>query len=112
MKKILALTLILVMIFALCACGGGKAGPNGTYKLTGIKIDGEDYSSFIPMLGYDSYTITFNSDGTGALVGDGSNIPFKWNETVIDDGQDKIPYTFTDKTVSFETSGVEMTFTR
>ena len=89
-----------------------KLGPNGTYKLTGIKIDGEDYSSFIPMLGYDSYTITFNSDGTGALVGDGSNISFKWNDTVIDDGVDKIPYTFTDKTVSFETSGVEMTFTK
>ncbi len=112
MKKIVAMLLVLVMVLALCACGGGKAGPNGSYKLTGIKIDGEDYSSYISMLGYDSYTITFNSDGTGKLVGDGSNISFKWDSSIIDDGVDKIPYTFTDNSVSFETSGVEMTFTK
>ncbi len=39
MKKIAALTLVLVMVLALCACGGGsKNGPNGSYKLSGIKI--------------------------------------------------------------------------
>ena len=113
MKKIIALTLVLVMVLALCACGGGsKSGPNGSYKLTGIKIDGEDYSDYLSMIGYDDYTITFNSDGTGKLVGTGSNVSFKWDENNIDDGTDVIPYTYTSNSVSFETSGVEMTFTK
>ena len=113
MKKIVALTLVLVMVLALCACGGGsKSGPNGSYKLTGIKIDGEDYSDYISMIGYDDYTITFNSDGTGKLVSTDSNVSFKWDENNIDDGTDVIPYTYTSNSVSFETSGVEMTFTK
>ncbi len=113
MKKIAALTLVLVMVLALCACGGGsKNGPNGSYKLSGIKIDGEDYSDYISMLGYDNYTITFNSDGTGKLTGSDANVSFKWDENNIDDGTDVIPYTFTSNSVSFETSGVEMTFTK
>ncbi len=115
MKKIVALTLVLVMVLALCACGGGsdsKSGPSGSYKLTGIKIDGEDYSDYISMIGYDDYTITFNSDGTGKLVGSGDNISFTWDENNIDDGIDVIPYTYTANSVSFETEGVAMTFTK
>ena len=90
----------------------GSSTPNGTYKLTGIVIDGEDYSDYISTIGYDNYTITFNSDGTGSLVGDGSNVRFTWDDSVIDDGTDRIPYTCTGNSVSFETQGVEMTFTR
>ena len=113
MKKIVALTLVLVMVLALCACGGGsKSGPDGSYKLTGLKVGGEDYSAYIDAAGYGNYTITFNSDGTGKLVGSDANISFTWDEKNIDDGTDVIPYTFTSNSVSFETEGVEMTFTK
>lgn len=111
MKKILALALILVLVLALCACGG-KDGPDGTYRLTGIRIDGKDYSDYISTLGYDSFEISFRSDGTGALTGDGSNIPFTWDEAVLDDGVNRIPYTYADDAVRFEARGMEMTFTR
>jgi len=113
MKKIVALTLVLVMVLALCACGGGsKSGPNGSYKLTGIKIDGEDYSDYLSMIGYDDYTITFNSDGTGKLVGTGSNVSFKWDENNIDDGTDVIPYTLDGDKLIMAKDGTEMIFTR
>ena len=115
MKKIVALTLVLVMVLALCACGGGsdsKSGPSGTYKITNITVNGEDYSEYIDASGFGDYTITFNSDGTGKLVGSGDNIPFTWDENNIDDGIDVIPYTYTANSVSFETEGVAMTFTK
>ncbi len=113
MKKIVALTLVLVMVLALCACGGGsKNGPDGVYKLTGVKMDGQDYSEYLSVLGYDKATITFSSNGTGVLDLAGDTVSFKWDESVIDDGTDKIPYTFTANSVSFEAGGVEMTFTK
>ncbi len=49
MKKIVSILLILVLVFALCACGGAK-GPEGKY--TGY-LNGEVFS-----------TVTFKSDGT------------------------------------------------
>ena len=113
MKRIAALLLVLAMVFALCACGGGRSGPNGTYKLTGLKMDGQDYSSYLSMLGYDKYTITFNSDGSGSLNGGGSNVTFKWDSQYLTDNTgDKIPYQFSGNKVVLETSGVEMTFTK
>ena len=111
MKRIAALLLVLAMVFALCACGG-RSGPNGTYKLSGLKMDGQDYSQYLSMLGYDQYTIVFNSDGTGRLSGGGSNVSFKWDARYLDDGSDKIPYTFSGNSVTIETSGIKMTFTK
>ena len=93
-------------------CQDKLFNPVGTYLLTGLKIDGEDYSSVISAIGYENYTIIFNADGTGSLAGDGSNIRFTWDRNVIDDGTDKIPYTYEKDTIRFETEGVEMTFTR
>ena len=84
----------------------------GVYRLTGIWMDGEDYSSYLSTLGYDKATITFRADGTGSLDLDDSPVSFRWDESVIDDGTDKIPYTFSGSTVSFEAGGVQMTFTR
>ena len=92
--------------------GTGSSTPNGTYKLIGLKVDGEDYSSYLAELGYDSYTITFNADGTGVLAGDVSNVRFSWDASVIDDGTDRISYTCTGNVVSFEMDGVEMTFAK
>ena len=86
--------------------------PVGTYHLVGIKIDGEDYSDYISMLGYESYEIVFNEDGTGRLSGDGSNVKFKWDGNIMDDGSDRIPFTCENDMITFESSGVEMTFAR
>ncbi len=90
----------------------GSSTPSGTYKLIGLKVEGEDYSAYLSQLGYDSYTITFNADGTGVLSGDDSNVRFSWDASVIDDGTDRISYTCTGNVVSFEMDGVEMTFAK
>ena len=58
------------------------------------------------------YTQYEQVPGDGKLVGTDSNVSFKWDENNIDDGTDVIPYTYTSNSVSFETSGVEMTFTK
>ena len=93
-------------------CQDKLFNPVGTYLLTGLKIDGEDYSDYISLVGYENYTIIFNAAGTGSLAGGGSNIRFTWDRNVIDDGSDQIPYTYENDTIRFETEGVEMTFTR
>ena len=93
-------------------CQDKLFNPVGTYLLTGLKIDGEDYSDYISLVGYENYTIIFNADGTGSLAGGGSNVRFTWNGNMMDDGSDQIPYTYENDTIRFETEGVEMTFTR
>ena len=84
----------------------------GTYYLTGLKIDGTDYSNYLSVLGYDSYTIVFNTDGTGRLSGGGSNVSFRWDANYLDDSYDKVPYTYSGNTVTLSSNGVVMTFTR
>ena len=111
MKKIVALVLVLVLVFALCACGGSK-GPSGTYKLTGIKIDGKDYSSYINSMGYGDTVITFNSDKTGTMTGSNTNIKFTWNENSITDKSGTYSYTFSGGKVVLILKNVELTFSK
>ena len=108
MKKIVALTLVLVMVLALCACGGGsKNGPNGAYKLSGIKIDGEDYSDYISMLGYDNYTIS-----TGTMEAMGEKVDVTWDANGITSQGETISYTLDGDKLIMAQDGAEMIFTR
>ena len=90
----------------------GSSSPSGVYKLTGVWMDGTDYSEYLSVLGYDKATIRFQDDGTGELNLDGSPVRFRWDGSVLDDGSDKIPYTCSGNTVSFEASGVFLVFTK
>ena len=84
----------------------------GTYNLTGLKIDGTDYSAYISALGYDDYKIIFKSDKTGSLRGGGSNVTFTWTATTLNDGYATYEYTYNGSQIYLASKGVEMTFTR
>ena len=84
----------------------------GAYKLTGLTIDGEDMSDYMSMLGYESYVIRFEADGTGSLEAFDYAIPFTWDDSYLMDGYTKIPLAFDGSSVTLETDGVSMIYTR
>lgn len=69
MKKvvsILCVAVMIVMIMSFAACDGSGAGANidGTYTLTGMTVEGEDYSSYLSLLG----DVTLAVSGTTATL--------------------------------------------
>ena len=111
MKKILALTLILVMVFALCACGGGKNAAVGTWKLTGLFEGGEDYSAYLAMLGMDM-TLVLNEDGTGSMEMMGEKIDVTWGDGKITNEGESIPFSVDGDKLTMEEDGSQLVFTR
>lgn len=84
----------------------------GSYNLTGIKIDGKDYTAYINSMGYGDMMITFKSDKTGTMTGSKTNIKFTWNETDITDKSGSYPYTYSGDTIVLTLKNVVLTFTR
>lgn len=87
---------------------------DGSYELTGMKVDGQDYSS---LLGYidDEYYMTISGSDCKLVMGD------QTLDINIDQANRKLVSSDTDETVAFSVSGssitiavdeVEMTFTR
>ena len=111
MKKILALTLILVMVFALCACGGGKNAAVGTWKLTGLFEGEEDYSAYLAMLGMD-LTIVLNEDGTGTMEMMGEKIDITWADGKIMNEGESLSFSVDGDTLTISEEGERMVFTR
>ena len=58
------------------------------------------------------WNLPSNADNTGELVYDGDAESFKWDEEVLDDGIDEIPYTLDGDILTIEYEGVEMVFER
>ena len=121
MKKVLALLLIAVMVFALTACSGGGGGkadkpsPVGTFTLSGMSEDGEETSQedldLLASLGL-SVTMEIKEDGTGVLNLFGEEMEFTWDaDNIIVEGE-KQPYTFDGTTFTMESDGTSMTFTK
>ena len=111
MKKILALTLILVMVFALCACGGGKNAAVGTWKLTGLFEGEEDYSAYLAMLGMD-LTLVLNEDGTGTMEMMGEKIDITWADGKIINEGESLSFSVDGDTLTISEEGERMVFTR
>ena len=111
MKKIVALTLVLVMVLALCACGGGSKTAAGTWKLTGMTQDGQDYSEYLSMLGME-ITMVLNEDGTGTMEAMGQKVDVTWDESGITSQGETIPYTLDGDKLTMAQDGAEMIFTR
>ncbi len=110
MKKAAALLLVLVMIFALCACGSQKDSPMvGTWKLTGLKMGDEDYSSFVSMF---NMTLEFKANGTGTMLYDDETFPLTWKDGSFTDGKDTFNYTMVDDTIQFEAEDMTFIFSR
>ncbi len=94
MKKKLAilLSLTMVLVFALSACGGGSG--SGTDDLSESKYVGTWVSSSLSFAGEegdmaDTFTLTLNGDGTGTLVGteaDGTEEVSNITWSLTDDG--------------------------
>ena len=110
MKKIVALTLVLVMVLALCACGGSKTAA-GTWKLTGMTQDGQDYSEYLSMLGME-ITMVLNDDGTGYMEAMGEKVDVTWDDSTITHDGESINYSLSGDKMTFEEDGAEMIFTR
>ena len=108
MKKIVALTLVLVMVLALCACGGSKTAA-GTWKLTGMTQNGQDYSDYIAFM---QITMVLNDDGTGTMEAMGEKADVTWNESGITSQGETIPYTLDGDKLIMAQDGTEMIFTR
>ena len=81
MKKILALTLVLVMVLALCACGDGSKMA-GTWELTAMTSDGEDYYATLKEYGI-TVVLQLNEDGTGYLDVGGEKEDITWSGSSI-----------------------------
>ena len=110
MKKAVALLLVLVMVFALCACGAKSNDPVvGTWKLSGLMMGEEDYSSFVSMF---DMQLTFKADGTGTMVYDGDTVPLTWKSGSFTDGTDTFNYTMVGDTIQFEAEGMTFIFSR
>ncbi len=111
MKKIVALTLVLVMVLALCACGGGSKTAAGTWKLTGMTQDGQDYSQYLSMLGME-ITMVLNDDGTGTMEAMGEKVDVTWDANGITSQGETIHYTLDGDKLIMAQDGAEMIFTR
>ena len=85
----------------------------GTYYLYSMTMEGQTLSRTdlqAAGLDYTSIYITLNADNTGKLVTDGDTESFEWDEEVLDDGIDEIPYTLDGDILTIEYEGVKMSF--
>jgi len=120
MKKLLAVVLMLVMVCSLSACGSKDM--TGTYKLTSLKIDGEEQMAEAMVTAYKNHGIF-----VGALVVEKDNkaklsmagedgTSLTYDDKNFKDGNTSIPYTLSGNVIKMsETAdGVEtaMEFTK
>ena len=111
MKKIVALTLVLVMVLALCACGGGSKTAAGTWKLTGMTQDGQDYSQYLSMLGME-ITMVLNDDGTGTMEAMGEKVDVTWDANGITSQGETISYTLDGDKLTVTQNGSSIIFVK
>ena len=112
MKKALALTLVLVLLFALCACGDAPKSMDslvGSWTLTGLNQGEEDYTSLVSRF---EIRLLFEPGGTGTMFSGGEELPLTWRSGSFSDGADTYNYTLEDNTLSFETEGMTFVFAR
>ena len=120
MKKLLSCILVLALFLSLslAAGWGGRALADtpedrvGTYTITNIVIDGEDYSDLIKQSGVQ-ITLVLNADGTAVLNSDGEILELTWDEKCFtaDDGV-PVPYTFEDGVIVMSEEDTVMTFAK
>lgn len=120
MKKIISCVLVLALFLSLGLSGvwSGRAMAEvpkdrvGSYVLTGLVMNGEDYTDRIQGLSL-VFTLELKADGTGVLVRGDEKQELSWDEESIstDDGI-LLPYTFEDGVLVIEDELAVMTFTK
>ena len=116
MKRIAALTLILVMVLALCACGGsdGKNPAVGTWTIKSMTNGGETYSvDDVPTL-KDFIVMELREDGTGTMTMDGQTADIKWEDgkLINPDTNETLPITLDGDKLTIKQDTVELVFAR
>ena len=112
MKKLVALCLVLVLVVAMVACGGGGKDPAvGTWKLTGLFEGEEDYSAYLAMLGMD-LTLVLNEDGTGTMEMMGEKLDITWADGKIMNEGESLSFSVNGDTLTIAEEGERMVFTR
>ena len=112
MKKLVALCLVLVLVVAMVACGGGGKNPAvGTWKLTGLFEGEEDYSAYLAMLGMD-LTLVLNEDGTGTMEMMGEKLDITWADGKIMNEGESLSFSVDGDTLTIAEEGERMVFTR
>ena len=112
MKKLVALCLVLVLVVAMVACGGGGKNPAvGTWKLTGLFEGEEDYSAYLAMLGMD-LTLVLNEDGTGTMEMMGEKLDITWADGKIMIEGESLSFSVDGDTLTIAEEGERMVFTR
>ncbi len=114
MKKIAALTLVLVMVLALCACGGsdGKNPAVGTWTIKSMTNGGETYSvDDVPTL-KDFIVMELREDGTGTITSSGETTPLTWDGSTITVEGDPASYSVSGDTLTLNSDSYTFTFVR
>ncbi len=118
MKKALSCILVLAMFLSLGLFGGwsGRALADtpedrvGTYVLTELIMDEEDYTSMLSAAGI-VFTLALYEDGTGMLTQGEDELPLTWDENnIYDENNIAVPYTFEDGVLVMTEEGMIMTF--
>lgn len=118
MKKALSCILVLAMFLSLSVFGGwsGRALADtpedriGTYVLTDLVMDGENYTELLSSAGI-VFTLDLYADGTGLLVEGEDQLPLTWDENYIyDEDGVAVSYTFADGVLIMTESSMIMTF--
>jgi len=120
MKRIIAMTLVVVMVAALFV-GCGSNGVEGTYKLK--KVNGVDLEEFAKLMGGDGeipeISMTLKSDGSVVAKGDLDDLSDEESTGTWKQEGDKIIITlngeaqefdYKDGTLTMSASGFSVTF--
>ncbi len=114
MKRITALALALILVFALAACGGSSGGAKpGVYKATAMVQDGQDVSDQLAMLESLGMEIdlVLNEDGTGYLDMYGQHLDLTWDDSNLTVDGEAEPYTMDGENLILKEGNTSLTFT-
>ncbi len=88
MKKIAIISMVMMMTFAIAACGGSEdlSEYAGKWESVNVQIDGADYGDIL------SFSVMLEGDGSGEMDYDGDVFDVDWEVSsgvvMIDDGVD------------------------
>ena len=115
MKKIISCVLVLAMFLSLgigSALAGVPTEPVGSYELTNLIMEGEDYTEILKSADI-VFTLELREDGTGVLVQGDDVLNLTWDaENIYADDGIPVPYTYEDGVLVMEDSDMTMTFTK
>ena len=113
MKRITALALALILVFALVACGSSGGAKPGTYKLTTMVQGDEDMTDQVAMMESMGMEISLvlNDDGTGYLDMMGEHMDLTWDARYLIVDGEKEPYSMDGDVLTLKEPGTTMTFT-